>query len=102
MVIAGANFGLWYELMFYARTKQFLKNVEFKTYIITVLLLVAGIVFFWLQRNPEIAFRDAMRRSFFSVASIISTTGLATYDRTSWPLASIAFLAVAYFTGSCV
>lgn len=102
MVIAWANFWLWYELIFYWRKKQFMKNVEFKTYMMTVIFLVAGIVFFWLQRNPEIPFWDAVRWAFFSVASIISTTGLATYDRTTWPIAAIAFLAVAYFTWSCV
>jgi trk system potassium uptake protein len=102
MIVAGANFGLWYELMFYARTKQFFKNVEFKTYIGTVFILVAGIMYFWMQVQPDLAFWDAARWAFFSVASIISTTGLANYDWATRPVASIAFLMVAYFTGSCV
>jgi trk system potassium uptake protein len=74
MVIAGANFGLWYELVFYRRTKQFLKSVEFRTYILTVLALVAGIVYFWMQSDSGLTFWDAVRWAFFSVASIISTT----------------------------
>jgi trk system potassium uptake protein TrkH len=85
MIFAGMNFGLRYELIFYKRWKQF-KNKEFLVYTSVVALITIAIVILWNTAHPELSLFDQLRWAFFSVASIISTTGLANYDFASRPV----------------
>ena len=46
-------------------------------------------------------FEDALKHSFFSFSSIISTTGFATADFDLWPAFSQTVLVLAMFVGAC-
>ena len=102
MVFAGMNFWLWYELFFLKNWKIVIRNRELQAFLILVISLTLGIVYFRLRSDISISVWDAARRAFFSVTSIVSTTGLANYDFALWPTNAIGLLLVVYFTWSCV
>tara|TARA_B100000809_G_scaffold133200_1_gene130929 strand:+ start:13569 stop:15026 length:1458 start_codon:yes stop_codon:yes gene_type:complete len=79
MFIAGTNFTLLY---FGSKLKirKFWENDEFKWYAAAVVILCASIVPVIYLGDFEKAFRD----SLFQVVSILTTTGFATTDFTTW------------------
>ncbi len=79
-----------------------IRNRELQAFLLLILALTIGIVYFRLSSGAVISVWDAARRAFFSVTSIVSTTGLANYDFALWPANAIGLLLVVYFTGSCV
>jgi len=55
----------------------------------------------WLWATREIAFLDALRLTAFNITSVVTTTGFASDDYSTWgPLAVAAFLAFT-FVGGC-
>jgi trk system potassium uptake protein TrkH len=64
-------------------------------------LLVSFSLAFWLWREQDIAFIDALRLASFNVTSVITTTGYGLTDYQSWgAVASVVFLFL-MFIGSC-
>lgn len=62
---------------------------------------VSIVMAIWLSARGDYTFIGALRYTFFSVASVISTTGFANIDYTLWaPFASMAFL-ILTFLGGC-
>lgn len=98
MLLFGVNFNLYF-LLLMRDFKQVLKSEELRIY----LLIVAGSVgMITLNILPtaggaETAFREA----FFQVSSIITTTGYATADYTTWPTFSQTILFLLMVTGAC-
>jgi trk system potassium uptake protein TrkH len=82
MILAGINFTLHYFAL-KKRFREILTNEEFKLYIYFIfgitLFISAGIILFTLA-PLEATFRGV----FFSVASIITTTGFVNVDYTKW------------------
>ncbi len=102
MIIAGSNMGLWYILFFKGDMGVFLKSTEFKTYVVIVFGIAIAI---WLVLMNERIYEsnlDAFRYSLFNVATIISTTGLATSDFTKWPASAEGLLFICYLIGGMV
>jgi trk system potassium uptake protein TrkH len=90
MYLAGINFSLTYFAM-KGRLRRVWQNEEFRFY--TFLMLIVGVfvslVVYW---NGNIALEKAFRDGFFQVASIVTTTGFATADYTSWtPFLTLTF-----------
>ena len=82
MLLAGTNFTLIYFAL-KMKFHKILKNDEFKWYlssIISVILLLTLL----LSLNNNISFLNAFRKVSFQVVSIITTTGYATEDYTTW------------------
>jgi len=98
MFLAGINFSLYY----YMLTKKWddvFGNTELKVYI--AINLVAGL-FIAIFESPVYGnFFKALRYSFFQSATIISSTGFATADFTTWTQASQAVIFVLMFIGGC-
>ncbi len=97
MLVFGTNFTLYY-LILSKRAKQAAKSEELRWYIAIVVIAIAAI---------GINLRDAyesvgtmLRDVFFTVSSIISTTGYSTVDFTHWPLFSRLILLLLMFVGS--
>ncbi|UKN02438.1 TrkH family potassium uptake protein [Paracrocinitomix mangrovi] len=90
MFLAGTNFTLIY-FGFKGKFRQFLNNDEFKYYLGAVIGLIAvitPIVYF----EADLSFGRSLRDTTFQVVSMITTTGYATADYTSWgPLATFIF-----------
>ena len=98
MFLAGVNFSLY----FYVITGKFdevKKNSELKAYI-SLFLICIGVITLVLVPHYG-SFAKALRYSSFQVASIMTTTGYATDDFTTWPNAAQFFIFLLFFTGGC-
>ncbi|MBQ9097952.1 MAG: TrkH family potassium uptake protein [Clostridia bacterium] len=75
----------------------------FTTEVVTFLLIVAGavgIITFNLYSSFG-SVSEAMRHAFFTVSSLISTTGFSTVDFDLWPELSKTVLFFLFFIGAC-
>lgn len=98
MLLFGVNFNLYYFILI-RDFKSVLKNEELRWYIgivaISVLLISVNIL-------PLVGnFMTGLRYSFFSVSSVITTTGFATADFNTWPTFSKMILLSLMYLGAC-
>ena len=95
MFLAGTNFTLLY-FGFKFKLKKFWENDEFKWYVAAITALCAVIIPIIYTSNFEESFRSVL----FQVVSIVTTTGYATTDFTTWGsfISFIFFLLL--FTGA--
>ncbi|MGI6721728.1 MAG: TrkH family potassium uptake protein [Anaerovoracaceae bacterium] len=100
MIAAGVNFNLY----FYALTgslKAFIKDTEFKVYILVIGVVTALITLDLCLTNTFSGVLSSFRYAVFQVASIITTTGFATADYDKWPTFCCMMLFVLFFIGAC-
>ena len=98
--LAGIDFTLLYMSLFKWKMGALFRNSEFKTYIITILVATAWIMYLLLTRldyDLEPAFRSAL----FQVVSFITTTGLSNTDAGAWPHITWIILMFLMFMGAC-
>lgn len=96
MLLCGMNFNLFYALLL-RNFKQILKNEELKFYLSIVALSVLAICIN-IRSNyegSEHLFRDV----FFTVSSIMTTTGFSTVNFDTWPVFSKTILLFLMFLG---
>lgn len=98
MFIAGTNFTLLY-FGFKGRFSKFWKNDEFKYYLGAVLLSII-VVLIVLLLKTDLPFFKALRDSAFQVISMITTTGYATADFTTWGSFATFIFFLLLFTGA--
>lgn len=98
MLLFGVNFNAYYLILF-RNVKKALKIEEVRWYFAIILLSVFVIFTDLMQFYPS--FGDAVRDSFFQVASIITTTGFATADFNVWSATSKSVLVLLMFIGAC-
>jgi len=85
MLLGGASFTLHY-FSLSGNPGRYLRSQEFRWYIG---LFVAGmVVIMWSTRSMYGSFAEILRYVSFQTASIMTTTGYATYDYTRWPAAA--------------
>ena len=98
MALFGINFNLYFFLLM-GRPKEALKNRE--------LWLYWGIIAFAsvtmaLSAAPQVGgFLQGLRYSFFTVSSVITTTGFATTDYNLWPEYCRFLVVLVTFCGAC-
>ena len=100
MFMFGVNFALYYKCLIGDHVKAFLKDEEFRCFLLIAVVFSLLITLFNLpfyQNN----FLTSLRYSTFQLSSIISTTGFVTADFSLWPAASQMLLILAMFIGSC-
>ena len=100
MIVASLHFGLIYA-SFATRSFKVLKNPITKFYLTTILicgLLVTGNLVF-SGTIPNVW--QALRHSFFTVVSTISTTGFGSTDTNIWPIFSVLILMYAGIQCGC-
>lgn len=98
MLAFGVNFNLYY-LILIKQVKKALKSEELRAYLMIYGLAVLMIFFNLLRfyRSAGLAFRE----SFFTCASIMTTTGYSSADFAKWPLFShIVLLGLMFIGGS--
>ena len=98
MIMFGMNFNFYY----YFTTKQInkaFKMSEIKVYLAVIAIVTAIICF--SVRGLYGSFGDALRHSFFQVATIITTTGFATTDFDLWPSVAKFLLLSLMILGAC-
>ena len=97
MILFGINFNLYFFLLS-KNFKQVFKNEELRWYLGIIDLAISIIVF--QLRGVYGSFSETLRHVFFTVASIITTTGFTTVDYSTWPLASSTILLLLMFIGA--
>ena len=98
MILFGVNFNVYY-LIFLKRFKAAVKSEEFHWYLGIIAFAVITIA---ININSLYgSLHQAVRHSFFSVSSIITTTGFGTMDFDQWPEYSRTLLVLLMFIGAC-
>ena len=97
MILFGVNFNLYY-LILIRQVKTALKNEELRWYlgIITASVLVIAVSVASFYDSLGLLLRDV----FFTVSSIITTTGYVTADFNRWPLIAQMVLLLLMFVGA--
>ncbi len=98
MYLAGINFTLYYYLL----TKRFSlikKNSELKAY--TGIIVIAMILITLFELSHYGSFAKSFRYASFQTVSIITSTGFATADYTTWSSASQAIILMLFLIGGC-
>jgi len=92
MILSGINFLAHLKMVH----KDFsgYKSEEVRWYLFIVLLLSLALTFIHIDIGGD-SFYDAFKHSFFTIASVVTTTGFATVDYGSWSHLAIAII----FTG---
>lgn len=102
MILFGVNFNLYY-LILLRKFKRVFKSEELRWYlsfiaVATIFITIQLSVFFDPAKNN---LEETFRHSFFTVASIITTTGFTTANFDAWPLFNHIILLLLMFVGAC-
>ena len=99
MILSGCNFTLL--LITLVRNPMALfKNEEFQHFIILI-VGISGLLAFALVYLEDMTTGSAIRSAFFSVASVLTTTGFFVSDYTLWPVGLWVVLLLLMFIGAC-
>ncbi len=98
LLLFGVNFSMYFFLL-RGDWRSVWRNTETRVY---VGLVTASVLAIALNISPQYGgFVEALRYSFFQVATIITTAGFATTDFNLWPLFSKFVLFILMLTGCC-
>ena len=97
MMLFGINFSVYY-LILIKQSKLAFRNEEFKTYL-AIIAIATFIIFCNIAGNYESS-GVALLDSFFSVSTIITTTGFATANFDLWPQTSRFLLVLIMISGA--
>ena len=98
MLLFGMNFNLFYALLL-KNFKQVYTNEELRYYLMIVFGAITLIAFNIHSMYDD--FSTMIRDIFFTVSSIITTTGFSTADFDKWPVFSKTILLIIMFVGGC-
>ena len=98
MLLFGVNFNAYYLILFRQAKKAF--KIEEVRWYFAIIFLSAFVIFTDLMQFYP-SWGDAIRDSFFQVATIITTTGFATADFNLWSATSKSTLVLLMFIGAC-
>ncbi len=98
MTLFAVNFSFYYMLIT-GRFKEAVKNTEVWTFLGIVVSSALIIALNVHKLFPSV--KDTLRNSFFTVSSVISTTGLCTADFDKWPQLSKMIIIMLMFFGAC-
>ncbi len=98
MILFGINFNIYY-LLLRKKPGAVLRSEELRAYL--GIIAASGLLIAWNIRKIFPDPLEALRHSFFQVASIITTTGYSTVDFNVWPQFSTGILVLLMFVGAC-
>ena len=98
MVLFGVNFNVYFFLLM-RKFSMALRNTELRAYLAIVLVSTVTIALNIAGMMPSLF--DAFHHAFFTVSSIITTTGFATVDFNQWPELSRLLLVLLMIVGAC-
>lgn len=99
MLLGTVNYGLFYMMLRGRSLRVFVRDVEFRTYVMIVVASTALFTLINLRVHPEPL--ESLRYALFMVATTISSTGYGTDDYTVYPQASFAIMILLMFVGGC-
>ena len=101
MLLSGVNYSVLY-MGFSGKLRQFFKNEEVRWYgIILVFLTLLVCALLLLQGYGNSDLEKTFRGALFQVSSILTTTGYATADYTSWGAPLVMIFFIMFFSGAC-
>ena len=100
MIIAGSNFALYFKVL-KGKWRDVIRDAELRQYLLIITVFTLLITLNLHSHNSYGSFFTAMRYAAFHVASIITTTGFATFDYNFWPAFSKTLLVMLFFVGGC-
>ncbi len=100
MAISAVNFSLHFFAWRSRSLIHYLKDPEFKFYILS-LLAISLLAIFALIQTDTYAPAESVRKAVFMVVSVATTTGFATADFAQWPVMLPFLLFVTAFAGGC-
>lgn len=98
MLMFGINFNFYF-LLLRKKFKQALHTEEVLTYL-GIILCVTTVIVFAVRDRFDTLF-EAIHHVFFTVVSLITTTGYATVDFNTWPLIAVILLLLIMCIGAC-
>jgi len=98
MFLAGVNFSLYF-YVFTGKICELKTNSELKAYV--AICVVITLLLTLCIKSSYGSFLQAFRYASFQVSSIITTTGFATADYTSWPPCAQFLIFILFFIGGC-
>lgn len=98
MIAFGVNFNAYYFILFH-NIRKALHMEEVRCYLGIILAAIGILLIDTVKIYGN--FADALRHSFFQVASIITTTGFSTGDFDLWSQTSKTVLVLLMFIGAC-
>ncbi len=99
MFLAGVNFSLIYHSL-KGNVHRLLWNDEFKAYSFAI-LIVTAFISINLFRQGHYGIEESFRTGLFNVTSVITTTGYATADYSSWSNSMTLVFFILLFAGGC-
>ncbi|MFM7694527.1 MAG: TrkH family potassium uptake protein [Actinomycetota bacterium] len=99
MVLAGANFALWYRTS-RGDLRAAPRDGEFRGYI-AILVVLSALVGVALLATTEAGVLGAFGQAAFQVISLMTTTGFASQDFAVWTAFALLILFAAMFIGGC-
>jgi trk system potassium uptake protein TrkH len=96
MILSGVNFLAHLKLLYYDTSGY--KTEEVKWYMLIFLFLSVVLTFIHSEIEGDTLY-DAAKHSFFTISSVMTTTGFATIDYGSWHHAAIAVILIAMLIG---
>lgn len=109
MVLAGVNFGLYYQLI-RGKTGSFFRDPELRLYLL-ILTIASIIVTISIVHMPifttgglvieNASIGEAVQHGVFQVVSIQTSTGFGTADYNHWPFIAQATLITLMYVGAC-
>lgn len=101
MFISGVNYTLIYYTILKGQIKKFFSDAELRAYLIIVLGTSTICATTLVINDPNNDVELAVRQSLFTIISMQTTTGLATYDYTTWPVQLMPVILFVMFAGAC-
>ena len=98
MMLFGVNFNVYFFLLM-RKWRTAFRNTEVWTYLGIIAVSTLTIAVNIAGTFPS--FRDALHHAYFSVSSVITTTGFATVDFALWPVYSRLVLVLLMVIGAC-
>lgn len=98
IILFGINFNLYYFILI-RRFSLIFKNEELRTYLGVIAASTVIITLTVMKLYSSAG--EALRKSFFMVASTITSAGFATTDTGEWPVFAQTLLLLLMFIGSC-
>lgn len=100
MFLSSLHFGVLYVTIIGKKPNLFSSNTV-RSYIIIIFIGVLAVAF-KLYNDNLYSFGDSLRHSLFQVTALVSTTGFATVDTTTWPVFTVIILIYFTIQGSMV
>ena len=101
MFVSGINYTLIYYTILKGKVKKFFGDAELRAYLFIVVAASLVCAFTLALHDPLHDVELALRQGFFTVISLQTTTGFATYDYTLWPVQLMPVLLFVMFAGAC-